>query len=250
MVAEVVTQAFGSEGVGQDTLISAIVQRLGSVTNGEAWKSAYCNDTQARAKKTWRQLSSQLKRYERRGRIPETLESDPKISTGKKHRSRSANVTDTELIDITLPKPTEAQPILPDLAVMKSLNGSEKLFTLEHVDDLEALLEHDIITKFLRKYTGNTELQGTLHTYLNALMHHPTNPFVTKTLEQQFRLNATDFSPEKVHRLRRFRATSNIAPASDPLNRRIRILYGLATTARGKNALLLNTVAIREQDTY
>ncbi len=247
MVAETVVAAFGDAGVDQDTLVSALTQHLGSVTNGNAWRAAYQNDTTARAKATWRSLYTKLRQFERKGRIPEILDAPTEV-TSKKQRRRSTNLTDTELRDITIPRQPEAEPTLPDLAVMKQVG--ETLFSLEHVDDLEALMEHAIVTRFLRKYTGSAELRDTVRSYLDGLMRYPTDPFFTIPLaDQRFSLNAAGFPAGKEYRLRRFRPSATLAEANDPLNRRVRILYGLVPY-QSRKLLLINTVTLRDDDTY
>jgi len=128
---------------------------------------------------------------------------------------------------------------------MKTVRGTGRRFSFETFDNLEEILEQDIITKFVARYPGNANLSDALKTYLEQLSANPVDRRTTKTLEQTFYLLGEGSQKHTRYPLRRFRPRSG----EDVLHRRVRILYGLAAVS-GRNLLLLNTITLRERDTY
>lgn len=253
MVAESVTAAFGDQDISQDKIIEALSGHLENVTNGKEWIKAYEADTTARSRTVWRNTYQAVRRYERRGRLPgsrsPSRSEKTQQPTGKRRKHRTASVSLPDTQDIVSPQ--QEHQTLPELAVMKSLKGADTRFAVDRVEDIDHLMDHDVITRFIRRHANTSAIEHTLEQYLRFLWENPLDPRTTRALEQRFHVQDPTMTHNNRYRLRRFRAHSQFDEVeSDPLNSRIRLLYGIVPTLQKGRLLLLHTVTLRDGTTY
>jgi hypothetical protein len=252
-IAKAVSFELSEQGVDKAIVIGAVTKYLAKTKHQTDWQEAYQEDTRARAEISWRQLLDHIRQYNRRGRAsndtPIRREDVERVAQSGSKRRRERAIVDGALSQSQTEEVVTAheEKTPPVLAIMKNIGGGGRRFGFETFDSLEEISEQDIITKFVARYPGNTNLSETVKAYLGQLSGNPVDRLTTKTLEQSFALVGEGTRRDMRYPLRRFRPRSS--GEGDALHKRVRILYGLAAVS-GRNLLLLNTVTLRERDTY
>ncbi len=241
LVAQAVASEFGTDMPDNTQLAQAIVSQLGDSPAGELWTKAHSADSDARQQAAWRKVWDDLKRYNHRGRLPKASgrTRPPRDVVVRHRRSRplaEGMPTQAQVEDIIMP--AEAPNIT--LGVLQGLGGNSN-FSIHELDSVDALLEHTIVTNFLRSSQNAVSSIKALRSYLAQLVEHPTNSLTTKTLERYFRVEG-----EK-HRLRRYRPRG-ITHGSGT-DKRIRVVFGLVPRV-GSSVLALHDIRLRESTTY
>lgn len=246
----------GSGQMSKEAFVTAFTEQLGSIPHSKVWRDAHNTDSSMQARTQWRHLYRNIKHFERRGRLPDYLHTARQVhpqSSRKRRadtrysRKKSApTVAINELHDVATPVEEIVTPATT-LSVMKSKNGGSE-HAIERVDDLEALMEHALVTNFLKRM-GNSGIEGDIRNILTQIQGLPTFYKTSKVIAERFTVDDEDCEPNRAYRLRRFKPVANTVDLSDPLARRIRVLYGIIP-ARAGSLLAFKTVTLRNEATY
>lgn len=245
----------GQGQLTEDDFITTIVSQLDSVQDGRIWRDAHEADAAIQVRAQWRQLTRDIRRYERRGRVPDYLLSsrktvvEPSSSRGARKRRAKRSVpilTTNEIQDVVTPP--EQIMTGSRLAVMKSKAGGNE-HTLEYVESLDEFMEHSLVVNFLGQGDRPDRLTGPLRDSLLHVSNFPTHFRISRVLIEQFSVDDPNCKPHTSYRLRRFKPDGNIVDLSDPLARRLRIIYGAIPSTVG-NLLTVKTITLRDENTY
>lgn len=238
-------------GMSEHDFLELFSARISSVEGGGVWRRAHSADADAKTRTEWRHLYKEIRKYERRGRIPDalsTLQQQPtaKKRLGNKWSAKSTVLSGAEVSDLVTP--VEEFFMSPVLAILKNRGSSE--FGLHRVEDIEELMEHSVILNFLRQLDKPDQVGPQLKKSIELIAAMPTNPLTTRIIKKEsFSVDDPDCASDKRHRLRRFRPTAQLVDFRNPQTRRLRVMFGIVPSKVG-SILAIQSLTLREKDTY
>lgn len=243
LAAGIIGRRFSEQGVDKEAIIEAITDNFDELP--PEWESAYKADTKSKCTQTWQALRTELKPYERRGRItpdkrmPLTVDSQAKFSGVKRRK----NTTDSPpQADVAL-VPTEEEALPRQLAVMRRVDGTANEYGLDFMDDVAALLGHSAFSKFLDTYRNEPGMTDLLSSMLTEIYEVPYDGVNSKILRvMRFTVRDEKVRRQQTFRLRRHRPHSSSVKTGSQ-GHKVRILYGVIPSTE-KNRIIVGVQGI------
>ena len=251
--AQLVAQAIElDDSSGTKDIPEIIARHIPALTSGAVWTSAHEADATSRARADWRRLQRDIQAYECRGRVPDIVvdRGGPSISHRNARHRPARRIVKPHNTDDLQHLIAEDTSQLPVLGIMRQM-GTKRAHTFVEFKEIDELLGHNIVTKFLAEHPEAPDLGTAVRKFTGDLVRMPTYPPVSEALgAKRFSIVAEGF-PTQSFPLRRFKPNANSLQGlpQHTLHERVRIIFGLVP-GRQKSYLLVKAVTLRERDTY
>ncbi len=253
-----VIQAEFDERMAGTTLATRLADTFDQLP--DLWHKVYEEQLSSLAANRIDQFEQAFRPYARQGRQPSNVrlprEDDRQQRTTTKARRRTgkrdaAGVGPPEKsLDVHDITSDEQQETAAPFAVLKSIAGSDRLFSAEHTGDVDAMLSHPVISKFLNEHRGEPGLAEAIKAYLLHIARDPFDRLNTVKLKPK-RLSVSNGAAAQYSTwLRRYRPQQTAGDESSTrFTDRIRIIYGIGRIDE-QNHILIDRITLRDDTTY
>jgi|GEM_PF-4518666 len=261
-VARVVTISYGDMGITAETLAKRVSEFFDELP--ELWQEAYKTRANARAVIRANALANQLKPYERAGRRRSNIGQKAEAQTPKKEKrsgkpgSKPKNSNQPpktkeeatfDIQDVT----QEEAPQPSKFSVLKRSGESGKQYSadIETTYDIEGIMEHPIVTKFLAGQKDNPAMAEAVQASLEDIAASPNQRSVNiKKLVDQW-ASIAEVPNTLYHPLpkRRYRPKRLEVTAGNRQIDRLRISY-VSFRANGENVVAIESIELRNDNRY
>lgn len=224
------------------------------------WQEAYQSAKDGAVQALWNNLSTSLRKFERSGRLVSNVHvpatDAPNAASAKRGSKRSPGVkkrtsqpyskAGRDLGDIA-GQPEVDKPVTSFTVLKGTGTRSRNVFKVDRPATLDGLMQHSMITDFLR---GNEGLADDVRTFLKAIADDPLR--VSEPLIERGRIRIRDPEADDVsYPVRRFSPRKGAVEGgtSHRLASRVRIKFTVSIIG-GEKCIALEEIALRETNTY
>lgn len=221
------------------------------------WQKAYGTAASSKTKNIWLGLHTPLRSFERQGRLVSNIKErpsngpQPPSKSPKKKPGKRTPVDQGESVrnieDMSAER--DVAPPIGSFSILKSTGSSSNaVFTIERVPDLDTLMGHSVIAKFLK---DRTDLTPDVRLFLEQIAKNPYSG-ATEILGSRpsIRINDTK-TANAAYPMRRYspRRDTIEGGTSHPHANRVRIKFCIIVVD-GKNCLAIEDIELRSTSTF